>query len=73
MQDMWAEENRPWDFDHIVPQDWIGNKRGEYRDYDKDWLWSIGNMAAISLGRTAAKATKVNILNIEIIRMPYAI
>jgi hypothetical protein len=20
-QDMWAEENRPWDFDHIVPQD----------------------------------------------------
>lgn len=47
-QDMWAEENRPWDFDHIVPQDWIAGKRNaDYREYDKDWLWSIGNIAAI--------------------------
>lgn len=58
MQDMWAEENRPWDFDHIVPQDWIGNKRGEYRDYDKDWLWSIGNMAAISFGENRSKSNE---------------
>lgn len=47
-QDMWAEENRPWDFDHIVPQEWITRKRNaDYREYDKDWLWSIGNIAAI--------------------------
>lgn len=55
-QDMWAEENRPWDFDHIVPQEWIGNKRGEYRDYNKDWLWSIGNMAAISFEANRSKS-----------------
>ena len=55
-QDMWAEENRPWDFDHIVPQEWISNKRGEFRDYDKDWLWSIGNMAAISFEANRSKS-----------------
>lgn len=56
IQDMWAEENRPWDFDHIVPQEWISNKRGEYRDYDKEWLWSIGNMAAISFEENRSKS-----------------
>lgn len=55
-QDMWAEENRPWDFDHIVPQEWIRNKRGPFRDYDKDWLWSIGNMAAISFEANRSKS-----------------
>ena len=56
-QDMWAEENRPWDFDHIVPQEWIGHKRGvKYRDYNKDWLWSIGNMAAISFEANRSKS-----------------
>lgn len=55
-QDMWAEENRPWDFDHIVPQEWISNKRGEFRAYDKDWLWSIGNMAAISFEANRSKS-----------------
>lgn len=54
-QDMWAEENRPWDFDHIVPQDWINNKRGSFREYDKDWLWSIGNIAAISFEANRSK------------------
>ena len=55
-QDMWAEENRPWDFDHIVPQEWIGNKRGDFREYNKDWLWSIGNIAAISFEANRSKS-----------------
>lgn len=56
-QDMWAEENRPWDFDHIIPQDWIvGKRNAEYRDYDKNWLWSIGNMAAISFEANRSKS-----------------
>ena len=55
-QDMWAEENRPWDFDHIVPQEWIVNKRGDFREYDKVWLWSIGNMAAISFEANRSKS-----------------
>ena len=54
-QDMWAEENRPWDFDHIVPQEWIGNKRGDFREYNKSWLWSIGNIAAISFEANRSK------------------
>lgn len=55
-KDMWAEENRPWDFDHIVPQEWIVNKRGDFREYNKDWLWSIGNMAAISFEANRSKS-----------------
>lgn len=55
-QDMWAEENRPWDFDHIVPQEWIWNKkRGDFREYNKAWLWSIGNIAAISFEANRSK------------------
>ena len=59
-QDMWSEYNRPWDFDHIVPQDWISNKRGNYRDYDKDWLNSIGNIAAISFEANRSKNNRKN-------------
>ncbi|MFA6377690.1 MAG: DUF262 domain-containing protein [Acholeplasmataceae bacterium] len=43
----WEEHNRPWDFDHIVPQDWISNIRGLYREQCKDYLNTIGNLAAI--------------------------
>ena len=53
--DMWAEENRPWDFDHIVPQEWM-SRRGPFQAYDKDWLWSIGNMAAISFEANRSKS-----------------
>lgn len=59
-QDLWAEENRPWDFDHIVPQDWIGNKKGPFRVYDKEWLWSIGNIAAISFEANRRKGKSNN-------------
>lgn len=46
--DLWEDYNRPWDFDHIIPQDWVNNKRQEYRAFDQIWLNCIGNMAAIS-------------------------
>lgn len=56
-QDMWAEYNRPWDFDHIIPQEWIvGRRNADYRDFDKDWLNSIGNMAAISFEANRSKS-----------------
>lgn len=57
-QDMWAEYNRPWDFDHIVARNRIvyqGNK-GIYRDYDRVWLDSIGNFAAISYESNRSKS-----------------
>lgn len=54
-QDMWAEYNRPWDFDHIVARQRINGKRGDYREYDKTWLNSIGNFAAISYESNRSK------------------
>lgn len=54
-QDMWAEYNRPWDFDHIVARDRIDRKQGDYREYDKIWLDSIGNFAAISYESNRSK------------------
>ena len=54
-QDMWAEYNRPWDFDHIVARNRIVGKQGPYREYDKIWLDSIGNFAAISYESNRSK------------------
>ena len=54
-QDMWAEYNRPWDFDHIVARNRIDRKQGRYREYDKIWLDSIGNFAAISYESNRSK------------------
>ncbi len=44
---LFAENNRPWDMDHIIPQDWIGSKQGSEREFCKQWLNNIGNFAAI--------------------------
>ena len=54
-QDMWDTYNRPWDFDHIVARNRIDRKQGEYREYDKIWLDSIGNFAAISYESNRSK------------------
>ena len=55
---MWEQHNRPWDLDHIVPQDWISNKRGKYREYCKKWLWMNGNFAAISFESNRSKSNQ---------------
>ncbi len=54
---MWQEHNRPWDFDHIIPQEWIvGNRRsGMYQGFCKNWLNNIGNFAAIPFELNRAK------------------
>ena len=54
-QDMWDTYNRPWDFDHIVARNRIAHKQGKYREYDKIWLDSIGNFAAISYESNRSK------------------
>lgn len=47
----WSEENRPWDYDHIIPQSWLisgqGNKQGDYHYLVNKMLNSIGNIAPI--------------------------
>lgn len=52
-------KNKPWDYDHIVPKDWVSNKKiGDYREVCKYWLWTIGNFAAIpfSINRSKSNA-----------------
>ena len=56
---MWDELNRPWDYDHIIPQDWIhkkGSWRKEYTDYCEAWLNCNGNFAAISFEKNRGKS-----------------
>lgn len=83
-QDMWAEENRPWDFDHIVARNRIERKQGEYREYDKDYLDCIGNFAAISFESNRSKSDMEDFseyqsnkdaldYNSEIERLPYEV
>ena len=57
-QDMWDSHNRPWDYDHITPQEWIVNKRGPFREYCKGWLWNIGNIAAIPFEENRSKSNR---------------
>lgn len=59
-QDLWADQNRPWDFDHIIPRDWIVGIRGEFREYCKQWLNNIGNVAAIPFSINRSKSNTAN-------------
>ena len=57
--DMWEEHNRPWDYDHIIPQDWIHQKgawRKEYTEYCEAWLNCNGNFAAIPFEKNRGKS-----------------
>ena len=60
-EEMWEEHNRPWDYDHIIPQNWIkerGRPRAEYRDYCDHWLYRIGNIAAIPFEDNRSKGDR---------------
>ena len=62
-QDLWEDKNRPWDFDHIIPQDWIHkqwSKRQAYTDYCEAWKDNNGNMAAIPFWVNRAKSNEAN-------------
>ena len=44
---IWAEDNCPWDYDHILPHSWIDNMDSDLRDICQ-WLKnSIGNLAPL--------------------------
>lgn len=48
----WEGHNRPWDYDHVLPQDWLHDSRGRsgyghYISACREVLRSIGNSAAI--------------------------
>jgi hypothetical protein len=45
---VWAEDNCPWDYDHILPHSWIDRMSGEFMDICQ-WLKnSLGNLAPLS-------------------------
>ena len=53
-KDLWAEYNRPWDFDHVVAQKTV-NGWPEAKE-NSWWLWCIGNLAAIPLEENRSKS-----------------
>ena len=58
-KDLWENYNRPWDYDHIVPQEWAKSRStNNYREYVKNWVWSIGNYAAISFEANRGKGCR---------------
>lgn len=62
-QDLWEDKNRPWDFDHIIPQDWIHRYRSHrqaYTNYCEVWKNNNGNMAAIPFWVNRAKSNEAN-------------
>ena len=53
-KDLWAEYNRPWDYDHILPQSVVNKWEHDTAD-NQTWLWCIGNFAAIPLEENRSK------------------
>ena len=56
---VWNEDCRPWDYDHIIPQDWVqsgrGNKQGEFHDIVWEFLMSVGNIAPVPFSINRSK------------------
>jgi hypothetical protein len=59
-KDLWAQENRPWDDDHIIPQDWINKYRGNYKKHCELLKNSIGNFAPIPFSVNRGKSNENN-------------
>ena len=58
---MWADLNRPWDHDHIIPQNWIG-ENAEWSQFCSLWINSIGNIADIPFELNRQKQDKADLL-----------
>lgn len=62
-QDLWEEYNRPWDYDHIIPQNWIYQYRAwkkPFTDYCCNWKDNNGNLAAIPFETNRSKSNGAN-------------
>ncbi len=58
-EDMWERHNRPWDYDHITPQNWVKGKWWTaYKGYCEYWLYRIGNISAIPFEYNRAKGDR---------------
>lgn len=54
----WIGHNCPWDYDHIVPQNWFHNYSDYYKyaRFCRDWKDCIGNLAAIPFETNRSKS-----------------
>lgn len=70
-KEMWAEYNRPWDYDHIVPQDVVNS--WDEQGANNWWLWCIGNLAAIPLEENRRKNKRPSWEYYDAYKMTYPI
>lgn len=51
-------DNCPWDYDHIIPQNWFGSysTKNQFARFNKYWQNNIGNLAAILFARNRSKS-----------------
>jgi len=54
IKELWDEINRPWDHDHIIPQNWTAE--GDWKDVCLVWINSIGNIADIPFEQNRGKS-----------------
>ncbi len=58
--DIWEDVNCPWDYDHILPQSWLGNRgrkgNGPWMNACRTFLWSIGNSTPIPFSENRSKS-----------------
>lgn len=53
VKELWDEINRPWDHDHIIPQNWTAD--GDWKNVHSAWINSIGNIADIPFEQNRGK------------------
>ncbi len=58
VKELWDEINRPWDHDHIIPQNWTAE--GDWKDVHSAWINSIGNIADIPFEQNRGKGDDAN-------------
>ncbi len=54
----WLEQNRPWDYDHVLPKAWIHDRcrsGWSFTPICKHSLWSIGNSAPVPYSYNRSK------------------
>jgi hypothetical protein len=47
-KDLWQDQDRPWDFDHILASKYVHNRKdgAPFRESAGEWAWTIGNLRA---------------------------
>lgn len=56
MTELWSGHNRPWDIDHIVPNDWSHNKKNRNYKWACDrWINTIANKQPLDFSSNRSK------------------